>query len=321
MTDENGGSRQHPPEDQCRALAARQFGVLSRDQAKTCGMSDRAIDRRIETKKWRVVLPSVYIVFPTHDAWLQSLMAACLWGDGQTVASHRSAGGLWQLDGVSRGMVEITVTKVRRSPRPGLLLHRTSRLPKADRTKFGVIPVTSVGRTLVDLGSVETELVVEEALDCALRRRLTSIPRLRWRLEELGTQGRKGAAVLRRILDERPESTRPTESALEVRVARLIRGSDLPPPERQYVIRDQGSFVARVDFAYPSARLAIEVDGYEFHHGRARWQRDLIRRSELARLGWRVIHVTADDVRNRSGEILESIREALETGLLPTLLQ
>ena len=39
---------------------------------------------------------------------------------------------------------------------------------------------------------------------------------------------------------------------------------------RQVVVEgDDGAIVARADIAYPDARLAIEVDGYRYHTGRA----------------------------------------------------
>ena len=41
--------------------------------------------------------------------WHQRLMAACLVGGPGAVASHRSAGALWGLDGLAPGPIEVTV--------------------------------------------------------------------------------------------------------------------------------------------------------------------------------------------------------------------
>ncbi|MGH2727306.1 MAG: DUF559 domain-containing protein, partial [Actinomycetota bacterium] len=62
---------------------------------------------------------------------------------------------------------------------------------------------------------------------------------------------------------------------------------------------------------YPDKLLAVEVDGYRWHSGRIRWQRDLTRRNELTRLGWRVIHVTADDLARRPNETILRLAAAV----------
>jgi very-short-patch-repair endonuclease len=63
-------------------------------------------------------------------------------------------------------------------------------------------------------------------------------------------------------------------------------------------------------FAYPQARLAIETDGYGYHSGRRRWQHDLARRNAITLLGWRVIHVTWDDLVRRPDAVIATVRAA-----------
>jgi hypothetical protein len=98
----------------------------------------------------------------------------------------------------------------------------------------------------------------------------------------------------------------------ERRLSRVLRGGGLPLPEAQFEIFDEDGFVARPDFSYVDARLAIEADGYEYHGSRAAWIADLKRRSLLARAGWRVVHVTWADVRDRPEVVVDMIRRALE---------
>lgn len=275
-------------------------------------MSARAVDRRVAKGEWLRICQGIYRVPAFPERLEQTLIAGCLWGGDESCASHRSAAALWRLDGVGLDIAEITVTAHRRSPLPGLTVHRSSDWLKCDRSLIGAIPVTDVTRTLVDLGSVLPEDRLELALDCALRRRMTSVARLKWRIDQAGTVGRKGAARLDKLIRARPATT--SESPLEVRFARILRSSTLPPPVPQYEVVSEGEVVARVDFAYPWARLAIEIDGYEFHHGRGRWQRDLERRSRLAALGWRVMHFTVDDLKDAKAVIA-----AVAAALWPTL--
>ena len=87
-------------------------------------------------------------------------------------------------------------------------------------------------------------------------------------------------------------------------------------PVGQYQIFDEEALIARVDFAYPELKIAIELDGYKYHHGKARWQRDLARRSALARLGWRVMHFSYEDLLKRPNEVIAAIRDVLRPNLL-----
>jgi very-short-patch-repair endonuclease len=206
--------------------------------------------------------------------------------------------------------IEIGVPATRRVRRRELVVHELGGLERADVTVFDAIPVTTPTRTLIDLAAVVSADVLEEALDDALRRRLTTVRRLRWRLAQLGTRGRPGAGRLEKLVVARAGGT-VTESVLETRFLRLLRRSGLSLPESQYEIRDGRRLVARVDFAYPDLKLVIEIDGYRWHSGRARWERDLARRNALTALGWRVIHVTSTDLDERPGEIVAMIAGAL----------
>ena len=69
------------------------------------------------------------------------------------------------------------------------------------------------------------------------------------------------------------------------------------PPVAQYRVHDRYGFVARVDFAYPEARLAIEYDGL-WHADPAQFAKDRRRLNRLTAAGWRVVFVTAADLRN-----------------------
>ena len=47
-------------EERVYQLAGRQAGYVTRRQALACGMSTDAIDRRVETKRWKRVKPGLY---------------------------------------------------------------------------------------------------------------------------------------------------------------------------------------------------------------------------------------------------------------------
>lgn len=125
-----------------------------------------------------------------------------------------------------------------------------------------------------------------------------------------GGKGPAGTKALKQLIARRG-SVAAMESALERKVWRLPTASRLPRPVRQYVLRDENAFVARIDFAYPEARVAIEVDGYRWHSGRRAWARDLARRNRLTELGWRVVHVTHKDVTENGEQVVRRLERLL----------
>lgn len=298
-------------EEALRSLFAAQHGVIHRSQAVELGYSPGDIARRLASKEWLVVHKSVYRFGAVAPSLRQSIKAACLaLGEG-AVASHRSAGYLLALDGIDRPTVEVSSVSTGRSSLPGVIIHRVGSLPACDVTVVQSIPTTNVSRTIVDAGAVLDEESVELLLEDGLRRGLTSIPRLEWRMRELCARGRSGCAVLRKILRERGVGPA-TASGLEVKLSRLLRRSGLPRPARQYEIHDGSRFVARPDFAYPKEKIAVEADGYRWHTGRAAWERELERRNEMQRLGWLIIHVTKNDLSARPRTIIAGIHAALK---------
>jgi very-short-patch-repair endonuclease len=77
----------------------------------------------------------------------------------------------------------------------------------------------------------------------------------------------------------------------------------------QFKVHDGGRRVARVDFAWPEHRLALEYEGI-WHGERQQVARDRNRLNRLTAAGWRVLFVTAADIRDPE-RLLERIRQAL----------
>ncbi len=138
-------------------------------------------------------------------------MAACLALGPAAIAYHRRAAALWRLDGIEQGAIEV--------------LHRTtghgraqkdrppdSFMPRSDTTRLGMFPLTTVIRTLLDLGSVVDEEQLEAAFESAYRRGLTDPERARRRLRSRGTRGNLGPAALKKVLAARDRRSRQAAS-------------------------------------------------------------------------------------------------------------
>jgi very-short-patch-repair endonuclease len=111
----------------------------------------------------------------------------------------------------------------------------------------------------------------------------------------MGT-GRRGSNALRELIARRGLGS--TESGWEVRTEQVLVGAGFAAPRRQYSVRHHGKEIARVDFAYPEARVVLEYDSDTWHAGTMRRHRDAARRNQLRALGWTVIEVTASQLRH-----------------------
>lgn len=239
-------------------VARRQYGVFTRAQALDCGLTNDRLARR---RKSGLIVPESKNVFRfsvVPRSLQQMLLATCLRAPGRIWVSHRAAAALWGLDDSPSGLVEVTSIVSLRSDGCEVVVHRVDGMPTKDTCLVGGIPATTVHRTLRDLGAVTNADVVEAALESALRDGTTSIERLERRLSEIGGRGRRGAGVLRRVLDRREPGAAPTASGLETQFVQLLRRGRLPQPKRQEVIRDEGGLVARVDFEYVGRDIIIE---------------------------------------------------------------
>jgi len=83
------------------------------------------------------------------------------------------------IEGYSGHIVEVTSATTKRASTKVVRFHQRLSLPAADVMRVGTIPTTTPTRSLLDVGAVISQKGLEEALDSALRQRLTSVDRLR----------------------------------------------------------------------------------------------------------------------------------------------
>lgn len=290
------------------SLARTQHGLLTTAQAvDVLGRSRK--ERMAASGMLGRVQPGVWRLAGTRPTWHQQLAAAQLSSGGRV--SHRAAGEIWAMTS-PRSWVEASV----RSPRQPVLwapaiLHTIVDLTDAHTIEREGLLVTTPARTLIDLGLVLPRAGVERALLRSLGSGLLSLPEVRELREQLSRCGRTGVGIIGDLLDALPPGATRAESPLELRFLKLAHGGGLPTPAVQHEIWHHGRFVARVDAAYPELRIAIELDGYEWHTGRTAFQRDRTRQNELVGLGWIVLRFTWADVADRPEQTIDTIRQAL----------
>ncbi|MBV9253016.1 MAG: hypothetical protein JO054_02195 [Actinobacteria bacterium] len=265
---------------------------------------------RLQRHQWVQLFPGVYLVGSGPPTWLQRQYGACLAAGPDSSASHRGSIATWQLDGYNEGVVELTTTQTA-CPRPkGVVLHRTLRWDDADRRVHRLVPVTSINRSLIDYGAVAPRILVERAVEDAIRRGLTNEGALRRRLAQIGGPGCRGSGVLRWVLDNRPEG-RPARSGFEVMLLDVIREYGLPMPVRNYPVVHNGIIIAELDLAYLGPMIDLEAKGAKWHSTRRQVQRDQERCEDLRSIGWTILDFDYDEVVRRPEVSAGRIRAAL----------
>jgi very-short-patch-repair endonuclease len=229
-------------------------------------------------------------------------LAAVLGCGPRALLSHRSAGPRWGLLTSSASRIEVTAPRAHK-PRAGLTLHRSRSLTDEDRAEIDGIPVTSVARTLVDLADVLSDPQLERAVHEAEVRRIFDLEEVDRILARV--PGRRGRHRLRRVLDAYRPEDHAVESEAERRFLELCRRHALPEPERNALVEGR-----RVDFFWPDALLAVEVDGAAAHHTRRAFQEDRARDRALAAAGVQVLRVTWQDLA-RDASLADAVHTTL----------
>ena len=266
------------------ALAGGQFGPVSLDQLLAIGFSRREIQLRVERGQLHRLYPRVYAVGHVNLIPHARLLAALMACGPTAFLSHRASASARGLRPINTKRIDVTVPGSNLRPRDRLVLHR-SRTPHEDEvTTYNGLRVSSVPRMLIELAPHETLAELDRLITAAVRKRLLNLRAMETALARHARQ--PGVAKLKRGLrDYRP---RPEDkSGLERAFAELIADTDVPPPLRNVIIAGW-----EVDFYFPVARLAVELDGRPYHTAVRDTERDKLKDGKLLLIGIRTLRIT-----------------------------
>lgn len=291
------------------AIARRQHGLITREQALAHGVSASTISRRVAAGRWERRRPGVYVVGAAPATWTQRVLAAVLVVGSGALASHRTAARLWDL--VERsGRIELLLGDDVHRRLDGVTMHRSRHLADRDRAVRDGVPCTSLARTIIDAASSADRALVGRWVDIGIRDHGLTIREVATRASQLAVPGRRMPPSLVQALALRSDGHDPGRSALEGRVLEAVALAGLPEPARQWpFLRADGSD-GFIDLAYPDAMVAIELDGWAEHGLRSAFDADRVRGNELVLAGWRLLRFTwtmTDD------EIVAAIAASLAT--------
>jgi very-short-patch-repair endonuclease len=234
-------------------------------------------------------------------------LAAVLAYGPDALLSHGSALSLHGLRPDSRLLVDVTVPFASARSRRGIRTHSSTVLTAADRTVVDGIPCTSLARTVLDSAAV---LGLEGTARVLERAEILRVFDLRAFHDLLArAAGHHGCRVLEAVLDALREPDG-TANDYEAELLALVRAAGLPEPISQAPLR-LGGQDCFIDFLWPTQRVALEADSFEFHGTRQAFERDR-RRDQLLRLaGYDPIRITARQLARKREEVEQLLGELL----------
>jgi hypothetical protein len=296
-------------------VASKQYGLATWHQLLDSGFSERRIHGLVDRGHLRRVRPQVYCLAGSPSSWEQALLAAVLSVGGRGIASHSSAARLWTFAHSPESRIEVTVGRERATTSKGIRLHRSRCLEESDTATRRGIRCSTFERTLCDCTTVLSEFQLGRTLDDGLRRGLASLSRLRDCARRLESGPGRRMSIIRSLLAQRGLEFVPGGSAAELRVLEVLRGTSLPTPVQQHVVRVEGRRF-ELDYAWPEHRVFVEYYGLNVHSLPTAVAYDSQRLSLLSSIGW-IPLVFTDASTDR--EILDRTAAALARHQVGTL--
>ncbi|HEY8501764.1 MAG TPA: type IV toxin-antitoxin system AbiEi family antitoxin domain-containing protein [Solirubrobacterales bacterium] len=286
-------------------MAARQHGVVSRQQLRDLGMRETAVARAIEAGRLHRVLRGVYAVGHPNIGERGRLRAATLACGG--VISHRSAAALLKLIDDGPVVIDVIAPGSRGRKIDGIRFHRVRPPRREEVGTVDGIPCTSPARTLVDLAGVVSDWTLRSAFERAAQRKLLDIAEI----EAAADPGRRGIKALMALVDKwRPAAPIAKKgrlkSPLEAKILPLLLQRSLPAPLLNAPVKIANGRI-EVDFLWPDHRFAVEADSRDFHATHVAFERDRWRDRELMRAGYSVLRVTHRQAEREAEAIVDTI--------------
>jgi len=274
-------------------MARSQHGLVALDQLVAVGIRPHHVERRVKRGSLLRVRPAVFAVAGSPGTFEQLVLAAVLAAGRDAVASHTTAAVLWRLPLVQHEVLEVTTSRRHWARMQKVRGHRTVAFLNCEHTAHTGIPVTTVARTLVDLSGRLSTAQLGRMTDRAMRDGTLRLDDLRRCVGGLPPAPGRHPTRIARVLQRRLAGYNPGDSGLEMRFARAIVGGGLPEPVQQHPVAI-GNRHYRIDLAYPEHKIAIEIDGWEYHRSRSAFEDDRNRANDLVVAGWHVLRFTSD---------------------------
>ena len=285
------------------ALAAKQHGVLALHELTALEITPAGVRKRVAAGRLFRCYPGVYSLVPpallTRKGYWLAAVRAC--GRG-AVLSHVTAAALEGLRPTDARHIHVTIPGRSNRNHPGIRVHRSMTLTEADVTVVDNIPCTTVARTLFDVAELISRRALERVFDQSEILEVFDLHEIQDQLARNPT--RRGARIVRAVLEEHYIGSTLTESELEEAFLALCRRINIPQPQlQQWITLSDGGPPVRADFMWRQERVVVEVDGIKFHGTTQAGPRDAWKDQRLTVDGWRPVRTNAKQIFYRPEEL------------------
>lgn len=299
---------QHSADAAAQRLLLANHGAARVSELYGIGLSKDQVAQRVRKGVFVRHGHGVIGLAGVDDSLLSRAMRAVLISGEGSAVSLWTAAELHRLDAPHDDVMHVVrAGPTRRSDRPGIVLHRTRRLPADHIVMISSVPTTSIDRTLVDCARLLDTWLALRMLDS-----LSAGRRLWERIHRTASALANGRAGVRAIADATaPDGAERFRSALERRAADALAARGIDGGEWNVTVRDERGRIREVDLCFREARVIVEFDGLRHHSSAASAGRDRATDRRLQLAGWRVLRFTWRDVVHRTDAMVAEIAEAL----------
>lgn len=295
------------------SFAAGQHDLVTRDQMRQLGLSDKRIASWIRRGRIHRARRGVYIVGKARLGEQGRIHAAVLACGPGAVASHRSAAYLLGIGERSPRVVDVIVTGQRGRKVDGIRVHDVPYPTRGELRIVDGISCTDAARTVVDLAGTYGELGLHGVFERAATEKVLDLAAIEALLDAGPT--RRGAPCLRRVIEVwRPvvEKTnfKDARSLFEVKLLPLLSATKLQMPRVNATVETLET-VLEVDLLWPAERFVVEADSRRHHTNDAAFVRDRRRDRELMDVDHAVLRVSWDETEQHPEVIFTTVRAQL----------
>jgi very-short-patch-repair endonuclease len=289
------------------SLLWRQNGVVTRRQALAY-LTPKALEHKVRSGRWQRVHDGIYVAHNGplgigHARWIGYLAAG-----RHAFLAGTSAAEMCGLRGFPSRAVQVLLParhRERNAP-PGVVVHRTTRLTRADVNLLGLPPHTTSARSLVDAAAwASSDRAAREIIAAGHQQRLVTAAEIEATVGRLVRVPRRAL-----ILEATRDAEGGAQSLPEAQLIRELRRAGLPLPRLQVRRRDGDDRVRYLDGYYEQWKIHIEVDGSQHIEVRSYWA-DMRRQNSVWVAGDRILRFPAWAVRHEPAEVVAQVRAAL----------
>lgn len=274
------------------------YGVITAVKLRELHCPPSSARRMIQRGELIPIAVGVYRSAHVKPGQLQQMSAVCQLIPSATIG-FTTAGRLHEIRKMPHGRIHVLVPHPTSPTIPGVQFHRCRNIEPSDRIeRADGIRVTSASRTVFDSADMIGYKRCVSAVEHVLAAKLCTLSDLSQILLRLWHPRRPGSRTFRAVLGSREPWRTAVDTDLELVVLTAINELNLPDPVVQMPMRLPNGKPIRVDFAWPAAKVILEVDHSWWHDGSEPIRLDKERDRQLAMIGWMSLRITDSDVKD-----------------------